>query len=75
MLYVALAEALALAVVAIVFGNLLRVTQRQASRERDLLVNQLCNLAGRPWAEPPSFRAPEVVPEPDTWAIPEQMVS
>lgn len=73
MTYVALAEAFAIVVVAVVFGNALRITQRQAARDRDLLVNQLCALAGRPWQEPPSFRAPEVVPEFDLVTIPEQM--
>ena len=62
MLYVALAEALAIVVVAVSFSGILRWQLRQSARREDLLVNQLCNLAGRPWQEPPAWHAP---PEPE----------
>ena len=73
MFYVALLEGVALIVTVLAFTSLLRWHIRQAARDRDLLVNQLCNLAGRPWQDPPSFREPEEEPEDITWAIPEQM--
>lgn len=75
MLYVAIAEAVALACVVIVLGNLLRITIRQGARERELLVNQVCALAGKPWRIPPaSVPSPEVEPEEDyALAVPEQM--
>ena len=58
MVYVALAACAATAVVAIVLGNLLRIVIRQGARERELLVNQLCHVSGRPWQEAPAY-APE----------------
>lgn len=53
------------------FTRILRSRDRAHARERDLLVNQLCNLAGRPWQEPPAWSSP-TVPDvvPDTWDEP-----
>lgn len=76
MMYVAIAACAAAAVTAVVLGNLLRIVVRQAARERDLLVNQVCNLAGRPWREPPAAAAEPSVSEPDELelvASPEQL--
>lgn len=74
MLYIALAEAAVIAVLCVTFAGLLRAQIRQAARREDLLVNQLCNLAGRPWQEAPALQASE--PEPDlefeSLAAPEQ---
>lgn len=64
MIYVALAEAFAIAVVALSFAGILRWQIRQAARREDLLVNQLCNLAGKPWQEAPA-RQREPEPEPE----------
>lgn len=75
MMYVALAACGSTAVVAVVFGNLLRTVIRQAARREDLLVNQLCNMAGRPWTPPPA-REPELEEEPVTLSLaPEQYVA
>jgi hypothetical protein len=73
MLYVALG-ALAVAALSIVcFVPVLRYVVRQAARDRELLVNQLCALAGRPWQEPPAWDRPEpTIVVPDYVTIPEQ---
>jgi len=63
MIYVALVACGSTAVVAIVLGQLLRVVIRQGARERELLVNQICHLSGRPWREAPSYEPP--MPEPE----------
>lgn len=54
MLYVALAEAAVLAVVTIVFAGIVRSLTRQHARREDLLLNQMCNLAGKPWQPSPA---------------------
>lgn len=54
MLYVALAAVAANAFIVFILGAALRAQIRQAARERDLLVNQVCSLAGKPWQTPPS---------------------
>lgn len=54
MLYVALALVAAVVVETLAFAALIRAQIRQAARERDLLVNQVCSLAGKPWQPPPS---------------------
>lgn len=41
-------------------ANLLRSQQRAAARERDLLLNQILHLSGRPWQPAPA----------DTWTMP-----
>lgn len=51
--------AAALVVVVVVDAGVVRSLIRQHARERDLMLNQMLNLAGRPWQPPPS----EVVPE------------
>lgn len=80
MIYVALANAAAIAVVVISFAGIIRWLVRQHTREREQLVNQVCYLSGRAWAPPPSdtYRASE--PDRDwanEWesATPEQMVT
>ena len=75
MLYVALSLVVALALVTIAFTSILRWQIRQAARREDQLVNQLCALAGRPWQEPPAWRAPEAVTEPELAFVsaPEQL--
>ena len=55
MLYVALAEACALAIVATGFAGLLRSQQRQHDRRTDLLLNQLLHATGRTWTPPPDL--------------------
>lgn len=72
MVYVAVGALVIVAVQAVAFTSILRYVVRQGSRERELLVNQLCHLAGRPWREPPRepLTPEEIVAE---WAIPEQM--
>ena len=76
MFWIALANAAAVAVVAISFASLSRWQMRQHMRERELLVNQVCNLAGRPWQDPPSYEAPPLeIPPDDVWTAPEQMVA
>jgi hypothetical protein len=54
MLYVALAAIGSLCLVTLAFSALLRSQLRQAARREDLLVNQVCSLAGRPWQPPPA---------------------
>jgi hypothetical protein len=53
-LYVCLALAAALVVVVVAFVGLIRSMSRAAARREDLLVNQLCNLAGAPWQKAPA---------------------
>ena len=60
MLYVAIAGVASSAVIAIVLGNLLRIVIRQGARERELLVNQVCRLSGKPWAAPPAWDSEEI---------------
>lgn len=75
MLYVALALVGCLAVVSISFASITRWLVRQQARERELLTNQLCNLAGRPWQDPPSWREPtlDTLPELEYVSTPEQL--
>jgi hypothetical protein len=78
MLYVALAEAVVLGIAFISFASIARWSIRQQARERELLVNQVCSLAGRPWQEPPAWHStPELGPDPleEAWTTPEQMVA
>ncbi len=63
MLYVALALAAVLAVTVLAFAGLLRSQSRGHARREDLLVNQLCALAGRPWSTPPAQEAASFAPE------------
>lgn len=54
MVYVALAEAAVIAVIVAAGTGLLRWLIRAHARERDLLLNQLLNLAGKPWQPAPA---------------------
>lgn len=73
MLYLVFALVAANAATVFVFANLLRVERRQSARERDLLVNQLCNVVGRPWQPAPAAEQAETEPERRaTVASPEQ---
>jgi hypothetical protein len=54
MLYVALAEAALLLAVIVMFAGLIRSLTRAHARREDLLLNQMCNLAGKPWQQPPA---------------------
>lgn len=54
MLYVALAEAALLLTVVAVFAGLVRSLTRTHARREDLLLNQMCNLAGKPWQPSPA---------------------
>ena len=54
MLYVALAEAALLLTTITVFAGLVRSQQRSHARREDLLLNQMLNLAGKPWQPAPA---------------------
>jgi len=41
--------------------------ERQHARERQLLVNQVCALAGRPWLTPPADEPAELFEPPSPW--------
>lgn len=72
MLYLSLTLAVVPAVVAVAFAQVIRSLVRQQARERDLLVNQMCSLAGRPWQPAPSHVVHDR-PEPDlSFVSPEQ---
>lgn len=58
MLWVAVAALAGWVLTIIVGAELVRSIVRSGARERDLLVNQVCNLAGRPWQAPPSIEVP-----------------
>ena len=74
MVYVALGALLVAALSVVSFVPILRYVIRQTARDRELLVNQLCALAGHPWQEPPAWERPELdLAEDDVFAIPEQM--
>lgn len=51
---VALVEPFALVIVVSIGARLLTNERREHSRERDLMLNKLLNLAGKPWQTPPS---------------------
>lgn len=73
MMYVALAEAAALAVVAISFTGIVRWLVRQQARERELLVNQVCHLSNRPWQEAPAYVPESLEDVPVYVTSPEQL--
>lgn len=65
MVYVALAEAIALVLVVFLLVGLLRSQQRAHARREDLLLNQMLHLAGKPWTPAPADErgeTPEFVP-------------
>lgn len=74
---VALVEPFFLVIVVAVCARLLQSERREHSRREDTLVNQLCNLAGKPWQQAPADEpvpVPEV--EPRLYAIsPDQAAS
>lgn len=76
MLFVAVAAIGALPLTALVFAGLLRSQARAHARREDLLVNQLCALAGKPWQPAPAtehFRqVPAAAKEPVLIANPGQ---
>jgi hypothetical protein len=65
MIYVALALVAANAGLVAAFANLLRSQQRSQARERDLLLNQVMHLSGKPWQPAPADERPEPTPPPD----------
>lgn len=73
--FVALAEAIALVALVVSFAGLLRANTRQAARERQVLIDKMCHLAGNPWTLPPADTFdPEPDPEPVVYlASPEQI--
>lgn len=77
MVYVALAEAGLLFAVVVVFAGLVRSLTRSHARREDLLLNQMLNLAGKPWQPAPASESPEPVEvEPRFWTTnPEQGIA
>ena len=74
MIYIALAEAAAIALIVSILAGLLRSQQRAHARRDDLLLNQMMNLAGKPWQPAPANERPEPLDvEPRFWTTsPEQ---
>ena len=73
MIYVAILNAAALVAAVIAFAGLIRSLIRQHARERDLLVNQLCHLAGRTWTAPPARDPEPAEPVEPRWVDPNQL--
>jgi len=71
MLYVALAEAALLLAVIVMFAGLIRSLTRAHARREDLLLNQMCNLAGKPWQQAPSSQEDELKKIEAIWAAAE----
>ena len=62
---VAVVEPFAPVLVAWFFLRVLRAERREHGRREETLVNQVCNLAGKPWQQAPAdLRAVPDVPEP-----------
>jgi hypothetical protein len=59
--------------VALVFANIIRAMIRQHARERDLMLNQIMHLSGKPWQEPPRTTPPAPPRPRDTIRSPEQL--
>lgn len=64
MLYVALSSLVVLALVIALYSGTLRSQSRAHARREDLLLNQLLNLAGKPWQPAP---AEKIIPSSPTW--------
>jgi hypothetical protein len=64
-IYLALGIALAANLATVTLISLIARLQRQNDRARDLLLNQLLNLAGKPWQMPPAEEPPTEGYEPD----------
>lgn len=70
MLWVALALTVGWAVTVAVGARAFDRARREHGRREDLLVNQVCALAGRPWQSPPSDEytpPPITVKDDDGW--------
>lgn len=74
MIVVALALVAALAATVALSAQALARQARQHARERHLLLNQMCALAGRPWEQPPATMTnlgerewDGIVPNVDQW--------
>lgn len=65
MVVVALAALAVAAVTAGSSGAIIRSLIRQHGRERQLLIDQLCHLAGRAWTPPPADTFEPTVPTED----------
>lgn len=64
MLYVTLSLLIVFALVSACYASTIRSQSRAHARREDLLLNQLLNLAGKPWLPPPA----DVEPQPQkTW--------
>jgi hypothetical protein len=61
------------ALLAITFARAQRSSQRQHARERELLINQLCNVVGRPWSPAPADEWTPTEEELFQLAAPEQL--
>ena len=57
MVYVTLAALAAAVLEVLTFARIISTQARAHARREDLLVNQICSLAGKPW-EPPPAREP-----------------
>ena len=64
MIYVALAALAATVFNALAFARVISSQARAHARREDLLVNQLCALAGKPWEPPPAREAKAEKPSP-----------
>jgi hypothetical protein len=73
MIYIAIAALLLALTEGLSFASVLRSLVRQHARERDLLINQVCALAGKPWQPPPAREWKQPEPGPVLYASPEQM--
>lgn len=65
MIVVAVLLVVALVVTVTVGAGLLRSERRQHARERDLLLNQLLNVVGKPWQPAPADEPAPSAPEPE----------
>ena len=73
---VAGAFGLAFIVTVLAYSHAMRAMVREHARERQLLLNQLLNLAGKPWLPPPAaepFAEPEPQGEPMLMVAPDQL--
>jgi hypothetical protein len=73
MIYLAAGSLAVLLVVSLSFASVIHWLVRQQARERDLLINQVCSLAGKPWQPPPARERVVHDPGPVLFQSPEQM--
>lgn len=64
MIFLAAGALAALALVAVAALNTIGRMLRAQARERDLLINQVCSLAGKPWQPAPASVGDVETPEP-----------